>query len=768
MGLEHHADISTEADQWSASAWALDTSLARTAYGLYGYGQTVAIIDSGIAYDHTALGQGLGPGHRVVGGWDFAESDADPYDDGPLGFHGTHVAGIVGSDDNTYTGVSPGVDLVALRVFDDQGHSDAAWITSALWWVHQHQHTLEFPITTVNLSLGISHVDAATRVAIDSALQVLEDDGMFISVAAGNDFRGNTEVKFPAASDYATPVASVGPAGMLSGFSMRDSRVLAAPGESVVSTVPDYLFGFDGMTDDFLAVSGTSMAAPHVAGASVLLREMHAKLGNEDLDPRQLYQEFVQTADIIYDSVTSANYWRLNLKKALDNAIGVDEASDTSIGSLQSTATFSGTVHHLQDVDTFTFTASQTGELTLETAWTGPADQRPSIRVDGATPTGPGRFQVLAGQTYTLSMTGRESIGRYSGQLWLRPTHTGVIAAAPSARSNQTIQTWTAPAAGWYDIQIHVDAPDRVDMIRVYGGDGQLRYVATEVVSEHHVQLQLAAGERVSLALLGSRPAAEVAMTGVSVSQGGPNGQVGQSSLLAAMACGLPEPMNHRALTRPGALALEAESAITSAEQAFTVPLDPAWLDRIVDGHTQLAWRQPHAADLGGDVAHDELGEWLFVDSLSLLVSLHGEGLGETLFANSGLFGGTHCSARPANAIPREQHAPRVPVAGKRRTCRPAAYVSPHPSWVIGIALRPSNPLFSRPKTPPLVIELFLHSARPVATSRWNPLFLVSNRNDVFKSNTARHRRHRLIRSQLHTPGTGRTLAGSSDCLQPR
>ena len=71
-------------------------------YGFDGSGQTVAVIDSGIAYDHTALGGGFGANHRVVGGWDFAENDANPYDDGPAGFHGTHVAGIIGSDDATH------------------------------------------------------------------------------------------------------------------------------------------------------------------------------------------------------------------------------------------------------------------------------------------------------------------------------------------------------------------------------------------------------------------------------------------------------------------------------------------------------------------------------------------------------------------------------------------------------------------------------------------------------------------------------------------
>ena len=93
-------------------------------FGLTGKGQTVAVIDSGIAFDHVALGKGFGPGYKVVGGWDFAENDARPYDDAPAGFHGTHVAGIIGANDGVHLGVAPNVDLVALRVFTDAGKGD--------------------------------------------------------------------------------------------------------------------------------------------------------------------------------------------------------------------------------------------------------------------------------------------------------------------------------------------------------------------------------------------------------------------------------------------------------------------------------------------------------------------------------------------------------------------------------------------------------------------------------------------------------------------
>ena len=126
----------------------------QTVYGLTGVGQTVAVIDSGVAYDHPALGGGFGPQYRVVGGWDFAENDPNPYDDGPGGGHGTHVNGIIGSTDTTSPGVSPGVDLVNLRVFNDQGTGSFDWLDNALKWVHTNRNAFEFSITTVNISIG--------------------------------------------------------------------------------------------------------------------------------------------------------------------------------------------------------------------------------------------------------------------------------------------------------------------------------------------------------------------------------------------------------------------------------------------------------------------------------------------------------------------------------------------------------------------------------------------------------------------------------------
>lgn len=218
----------------------------RQDYGFDGTGQTVVVIDTGIAYDHVALGGGFGAGQRVVGGWDFTEeNDANPYDDAPAGFHGTHVAGIIGANDPSHAGVAPNVDLVALRVFNDRGTGQVDWIENALRWTHQQRAAFRYPITAVNMSLGTSWNGSQPPAwaAFEDELAALEQDGITVVAAAGNRFASYHQpgLSYPAASPHVIPVASVDANGQLSGFSQRDARVLAAPGEMIVSTVPDFV-----------------------------------------------------------------------------------------------------------------------------------------------------------------------------------------------------------------------------------------------------------------------------------------------------------------------------------------------------------------------------------------------------------------------------------------------------------------------------------------------------------------------------------------------
>ena len=410
------ATVTTQAE---GHGWT-DIDYIRTLYGLQGNNQAVAIIDSGIAYDHVALGGGLGAGRKVIGGWDFAENDANPYDDGPSGFHGTHVAGIVAANDGTYPGVAPGASLVGLRVFQDNGAGNFSWIENALRWVHDNRNSLGVQITTVNLSLGTDwNADNTPNWAmLEDEFATLKADGIFISVAAGNSFaKFNTPgLSYPATSPYVVPVSSIGAGDLFSKFSQRSARSIAAPGERIMSTVPDWFMGADGVKNDWSAASGTSMAAPYVAGASVLLREALTSFGrsaNQD----EIYNLMRNTATTIYDATTNANYLKLNLTAAMAALSGADEFGNSagaagSLGRVVS-PTVSGKFNTLGDADYFTFVADKTGVLQFNGGNAGGGVQTWSV-VGGATSQGNSlSLNVVAGQTYTIGLNST-TIGAYT------------------------------------------------------------------------------------------------------------------------------------------------------------------------------------------------------------------------------------------------------------------------------------------------------------------------------------------------------------------
>lgn len=402
----------------------LDT--VRANYGFTGAGQTVAIIDSGIAYDHFALGGGLGSGYRVVGGWDFTENDADPYDDGPSGSHGTHVAGIVGSTgdaNGNNVGVAPGVDLVGLRVFNDAGNGSFSWVESALQWVIQNRTAFENPITAVNLSLGTSWNGSVPPAwaMLEEEFAELKAAGVFISVSAGNDFASfqTPGLSYPAASPHVVPVMSIDDSGSLSNFSQRHTSAIAAPGRQIRSTVPDFAGNHNGITDDWANFSGTSMAAPYVAGASVLIREAMEFVGYTTTTQDIIYDHMRATADSFFDSATSQNYLKLNLGAAIDALMPADDYGSTAdaaywLGTVSSDTELSGLISTLDDADYFSFTAGVTGTVTvsaatthnLVAAWdTGGQD---TWQVDGGW-----AMNVVAGQTYTIGLSSSDGLGYY-------------------------------------------------------------------------------------------------------------------------------------------------------------------------------------------------------------------------------------------------------------------------------------------------------------------------------------------------------------------
>ncbi|WP_186776174.1 S8 family peptidase [Rubripirellula reticaptiva] len=311
----------------------------RETVNLTGAGQTVAVIDSGVAWDHVALKSdialpGFGPGYRVVGGWDFAENDSDPYDDGPAGYHGTHVAGVLAGNTNDFVGVAPEADIVSLRVFDDNGYSELEWIESALQWVHANQHSFESPITTVNLSVGAALSDANRVVAMDmleDEFALLRQDNILVFAAAGNFFDDgddDTGLLYPASSPFVVPVSSTDPDGSLSDFAQRESGIFATGGRQIVSSVPDHVFGWDGKVDDFAGLDGTSMATPQIAGASMLVRQ--AMIG-EGLSPtaNDILERMRDSSIEQIDPTSGLTYRTFDLATAVGNFDGETTSPST-------------------------------------------------------------------------------------------------------------------------------------------------------------------------------------------------------------------------------------------------------------------------------------------------------------------------------------------------------------------------------------------------------------------------------------------------------
>jgi len=150
-----------------------------TAPALPGAGVTVAILDTGVDYELPDLGAGFGDGHKVVGGYDFINDDADPMDDH---YHGTHVAGIIaGSGVETITGVAPGAQLTAYKVLNDVGSGAESVILQGL----EASVSLSgaHPADVVNMSLGgDGGLDDPLAIAVGNVTR----SGALVVIAAGN------------------------------------------------------------------------------------------------------------------------------------------------------------------------------------------------------------------------------------------------------------------------------------------------------------------------------------------------------------------------------------------------------------------------------------------------------------------------------------------------------------------------------------------------------------------------------------------------------
>ncbi|WP_052948022.1 S8 family peptidase [Aneurinibacillus tyrosinisolvens] len=256
------------------SQWDLQAVQAPAAWneGLTGKGIKVAVIDSGISAH---------PDLAIAGGVSTVGYTASYEDDNG---HGTHVAGTIGArhDGSGMVGVAPDASLYAVKAMDNNGDGTLQDILEAIDW------SIVNNMDIINLSLGSDTDSDIFHSIIDKA----NERGIIIVGASGNsgtpDGSGNT-VEYPAKYSSVVAVSAVDSSKSRASFSSTGEEVeFAAPGVDIVSTFPGGRYAVG---------SGTSMAAPHVAGLFALLKQKYPGETNG-----QLREEMINYAEDLGDA----------------------------------------------------------------------------------------------------------------------------------------------------------------------------------------------------------------------------------------------------------------------------------------------------------------------------------------------------------------------------------------------------------------------------------------------------------------------------------
>jgi len=214
-----------------------------------GAGVKVAVIDTGVDYNHPDLKA------NYAGGYNAIISTATPLDDHG---HGTHVAGTIGAvrDSLGVVGVAPKVTLYGVKVLDKNGSGSYSNVIAGIEWAAQNK------MDVINMSLG----GGGAMEAMANVMKAADKAGVTIVCAAGND---SGAVNYPAKYPESIAVSAANSSDAIASFSSRGAEIaFIAPGVNIYST---YKGG------RYSTMSGTSMACPHVAGLASLAIAAGAK-----------------------------------------------------------------------------------------------------------------------------------------------------------------------------------------------------------------------------------------------------------------------------------------------------------------------------------------------------------------------------------------------------------------------------------------------------------------------------------------------------------